>query len=158
MFILFLVWMQKCVQKKFILYRKVFYNHVTQDTVLAEGVGYFVLLYYSHKSLSIFKTRDRFEIWWSWCFQNTLNMYNLTKFWLRYTFMSASCFPSFFGPLESSQCPSSCSIFFLLLSGFYRVVKNICRLSQAQFVAVFRGQGRFKKIRNNWLKLTFQRS
>ena len=84
MFILFLVWMQKCVQKKFILYRKVFYNHVTQNTVLAEGVGYFVLLYYSHKSLSIFKTRDRFEICWFWRFQNTPYMYNLTKFWLRY--------------------------------------------------------------------------
>ena len=72
--------------------------------------------------------------------------------------MIASRFPSFFGPLESSQSPSSCSIFFHLLSGFYRVVKNICRLSQTQFVAVFRGQGRFRKIRNNYLKLTFQRS
>ena len=31
-------------------------------------------------------------------------------------------FPSFFGLLESSQSPSSCSIFFPWLSGFYRVV------------------------------------
>ena len=72
--------------------------------------------------------------------------------------MIASRFPSFFGPIESSQSQSSCSIFFPLHSGFYRVVKNICRLSQTQFVAVFRGQGRFRKIKNNWLKLTFQRS
>ena len=35
-------------------------------------------------------------------------------------------FPSFFGPLESSQYPSSCSIFFPWLSGFYRVVNHIC--------------------------------
>ena len=53
-------------------------------TVLAQRVAYFVLLYYSHKSGSIFKTRDRFEICWSWCFQNTPYMSNLTKFWLRY--------------------------------------------------------------------------
>ena len=33
-----------------------------------------------------------------------------------------------FGPPESSQSPSSCSIFFPMLSGFYRVVKHICRL------------------------------
>ena len=71
--------------------------------------------------------------------------------------MNASRFPSFFGPLESSQSPNSCSILFPWLSGFCRVVKNIYRLSQTQFVAVFREQGRFRKIRNNWLKLTFQR-
>ena len=72
--------------------------------------------------------------------------------------MIASRFPSFFGPIESSQSQSSCSIFFPLHSGFYRVVKNICRLSQTQFVAVFRGQDRFRKIGNNYLKLIFQRS
>ena len=41
------------------------------NTVLAERVGYFVLLYYSHKCWSIFKTRGRFKICWSWSFQNT---------------------------------------------------------------------------------------
>ena len=45
---------------------------------------YFVLPYYSHKFLSIFKARDRFGICWSLQFQNTPYMYNLTKFWLRY--------------------------------------------------------------------------
>ena len=39
---------------------------------------------YSYKSWSIIKTRDRFGICWSWCFQNTPYMSNLTKFWLRY--------------------------------------------------------------------------
>ena len=53
-------------------------------TVLAERVGYYVLLYYSNKSWSIFKSRDRFKIYWSCRFQSTLYMYNLTKFWLRY--------------------------------------------------------------------------
>ena len=53
-------------------------------TVVEKSPLYFVLLYYSHKSWFIFKTRDRFEICWSWHFQNTLYMYNLTKFWLRY--------------------------------------------------------------------------
>ena len=38
-------------------------------------------------------------------------------------------FPSFIGPLESSQYPSTCSIFFPWLSGFYRVVNHICRWS-----------------------------
>ena len=53
-------------------------------TVLAQRVEYFVLLYYSHKSWSIFKTRGRFELCWSWLFQNTPFLYNLTKFCLRY--------------------------------------------------------------------------
>ena len=53
-------------------------------TVVEKSPLYFVLLYYSHKSWFIFKTRDRFEICWSWHFQNTPYMYNLTKFWLRY--------------------------------------------------------------------------
>ena len=53
-------------------------------TVVEKSLWYFVLLYYSHKSWSIFKTRDRFEICWSWRFQNTPYMCNLTKFWLRY--------------------------------------------------------------------------
>ena len=57
------------------------------------------------------------------------------------------CFPSFFGSLESSQSPSSCSILFPWLSGFYRVVNHICRWSQTQFVAVFRGYGKKLKIR-----------
>ena len=35
------------------------------NTVLAQRVEYFVLLYYSPKSWSIFKTRGRFEICWS---------------------------------------------------------------------------------------------
>ena len=48
---------------------------------------------------------------------------------------------SFWGPLESSQSPSSCSIFFPMLSGFCGVVKLICRLILTQFVAVFIGQG-----------------
>ena len=82
------------------------------------------------------------------------SMYNM-YWWIKSVHWS---FGPFFGPLEFSQGSSSYSIFFPLLSGFYRVVKNICRLSQTQFVAVFRGQGRFRKIRNNWLKLTFQRS
>ena len=72
--------------------------------------------------------------------------------------MSASRFPSFLGPLECSQSPSSCSIFFHLLSGFYRVVKHICRLIQTQLVAVFRGQGKTWKIKNNRPKSTFQGS
>ena len=42
------------------------------------------MLNYSYKSWSIIKTRDRFEICWSWHFQNTPYMCNLTKFWLRY--------------------------------------------------------------------------
>ena len=50
-------------------------------TVIAKSRLYFVLLYYSHKSWYIFKTRDRFVIW---RFQNTHYMCNLTKFWLRY--------------------------------------------------------------------------
>ena len=45
---------------------------------------YFVLLYYSFKSRTIFKTRVSFEICWFWQFQNTPYMCNLTKFWLRY--------------------------------------------------------------------------
>ena len=53
-------------------------------TVLVKRVWYFVLLNYSCKSWSIFKTRDRFGICWSWGFQNTPYMFNLTKFWLRY--------------------------------------------------------------------------
>ena len=53
-------------------------------TVVEKSLWYFVLLYYSHKSWSIFKTRDRFGICWSWRFQNTPYMSNLTKFWLRY--------------------------------------------------------------------------
>ena len=53
-------------------------------TVVEKSLLYFVLLYYSHKSWSIFKTRDRFGICWSWRFQNTPYMSNLTKFWLRY--------------------------------------------------------------------------
>ena len=32
------------------------------NTVLAKRVGYFVLLYYSHKYWSIFKTRESFEV------------------------------------------------------------------------------------------------
>ena len=51
---------------------------------MEKSLLYFVLLYYSHKSWLIFKTRDRFEICWSWHFQNTPYMCNLTKFWLRY--------------------------------------------------------------------------
>ena len=51
---------------------------------MEKSLWYFVLLYYSHKSWLIFKTRDRFEICWSWRFQNTPYMCNLTKFWLRY--------------------------------------------------------------------------
>ena len=38
-------------------------------------------------------------------------------------------FPSFFGPLESSQSPSSCSILFPWLPGFYGVVNHIRRWS-----------------------------
>ena len=53
-------------------------------TVVLIRVGYFVLLNYSYKSWSIIKTRDRFENCWSWHFQNTPYMSNLTKFWLRY--------------------------------------------------------------------------
>ena len=34
-------------------------------TVVEKSLLYFVLLYYSHKSWSIVKTRDRFEIYWS---------------------------------------------------------------------------------------------
>ena len=56
-------------------------------------------------------------------------------------------FQSFFGLLESSQYTSSCTIFFPWLSGFYRVVNHICRWSQTQFVAVFRGYGKKLKIR-----------
>ena len=67
-------------------------------------------------------------------------------------------FPSFFGPLESSQYPSSCSIFFPWLSGFYRVVNHICRWSQTQLVAVFIGSSKILKSRNTQLKLKFQRS
>ena len=47
-------------------------------------VPYFVLLNYSYKSWSIVKARDRFGICWSWRFQNTPYMSNLTKFWLKY--------------------------------------------------------------------------
>ena len=72
--------------------------------------------------------------------------------------MIASRFLSYFGPLESSQSPSSCSIFFPLLSGFYRVVNHICRWSQTQLVAVFIGSSKILKSRNNQLKLKFQRS
>ena len=57
---------------------------IVKHTVLAQRVGYFVLLYYSHKSLSIFKARGRFEICWSLHFQNTPYIYNFTKFWMRY--------------------------------------------------------------------------
>ena len=53
-------------------------------TVLIKRVRYFVLLNYSCKSWSNFKTRDRFGICRSWGFQNTPYMSNLTKFWLRY--------------------------------------------------------------------------
>ena len=53
-------------------------------TVVLTRVRYFVLLNYSYKSWSIIKTRDRFGICWSWRFQNTPYMSNLTKFWLRY--------------------------------------------------------------------------
>ena len=53
-------------------------------TVLVKRVWYFVLLNYSCKSWSNFKTRDRFGICRSWGFQNTPYMSNLTKFWLRY--------------------------------------------------------------------------
>ena len=59
-------------------------THILYYTVVEKSLWYFVLLYYSHKSWSIFKTRDRFEICWSWRFQNTPYMCNLTKFWLRY--------------------------------------------------------------------------
>ena len=53
-------------------------------TVLIKRVQNFVLLNYSCKSWSNFKTRDRFGICRSWGFQNTPYMCNLTKFWLRY--------------------------------------------------------------------------
>ena len=56
----------------------------TSYTVVLIRVGYFVLLNYSYKSWSIIKTRDIFENCWSWRFQNTPYMSNLTKFWLRY--------------------------------------------------------------------------
>ena len=56
-------------------------------------------------------------------------------------------FQSFFGLLESSQYTSSCTIFFPWLSGFYTVVNHICRWSQTQYVAVFRGYGMKLKIR-----------
>ena len=55
---------------------------VASYTVVLIRVGYFVLLNYSYKSWSIIKTRDRFENCWSWRFQNTPYMWNLTKFWL----------------------------------------------------------------------------
>ena len=55
-----------------------------QSTVVGKSLLYFVLLYYSHKSWTIFKTRVSFEIYRSWRFQNTPYMCNLTKFWLRY--------------------------------------------------------------------------
>ena len=51
---------------------------------MRKSLLYFVLLYYSHKSWTIFKTRVSFEICRSWRFQNTPYMCNLTKFWLRY--------------------------------------------------------------------------
>ena len=51
---------------------------------IIKRVRYFVLLNYSYKSWSIFKTRNRFGICWSWGFQNTPYMCNMTKFWLRY--------------------------------------------------------------------------
>ena len=53
-------------------------------TVVLIRVWYFVLLDYSYKSWLFIKTRDRFGICWSWRFQNTPYMSNLTKFWLRY--------------------------------------------------------------------------
>jgi len=59
-----------------------FSNFLVIYTVLAEGVGYFVLLYCSHKSWSVFKTGDRFEFCWFWRFQGAPYMYNLTRFWL----------------------------------------------------------------------------
>ena len=59
-------------------------NYKYDYTVVEKSLWYFVLLYYSYKSWSIFKTRDRFEICWSWRFQNTPYMCKLTKFWLRY--------------------------------------------------------------------------
>ena len=39
---------------------------------------------HSYKFWLIFKTRGRYEICWSWRFQNTPYMCNLIKIWLRY--------------------------------------------------------------------------
>ena len=47
---------------------------------------------------------------------------------------------SFWRPSESSHSPSSCSIFFPMLSGFCGVVKHICRLIGTKLEAVFRRQ------------------
>ena len=55
--------------------------HCEYTVVIISSI-YFVLLNYSHKSWSIFKTK--FGICWSWQFQNTPYMCKLTKFWQRY--------------------------------------------------------------------------
>ena len=65
-------------------------KHNHSNTVVADRVGYFVMLHYSYKSWSIIKTRDIFENCWSWRFQNTPCMSNLTKIWLRYLRLTLS--------------------------------------------------------------------
>ena len=60
------------------------YKNVDLQCNVTKSLLYFVLLYYSQKSWSIFKISDRFKICWSWQFQNTPYMSILTKFRLRY--------------------------------------------------------------------------
>ena len=77
------------------------------------------------------------------CFYSVNNVIHLRylQYWLIKCFHWP--FSPIFVPLEFSQAHVPCS----LLSGFYRVVKHFCRLSQTQLVAVFRGQVKRQKIR-----------
>ena len=54
-----------------------------QYTVVGKRVRYFVLLHNSYKYWSIIKTRDSFEIYVFWGFQNCPWKLNLTNIWLK---------------------------------------------------------------------------
>ena len=73
-------------QQKIEIWQKLAFQRLNLEvyTVVIISSLYFVLLCYSLKSWTIFKTRVSFGICWFWQFQNTPYMSNLTKFWPRY--------------------------------------------------------------------------
>ena len=87
-----------------------------KDSFGKKKLWIFTTLVLTHPPLKVVKGRFFFTPW------PKKNYGQITLSCIKHDYL---CFPSFFGPLESSLFPSSCFIFFPWLSGFYRVVNHI---------------------------------
>ena len=90
------------------------------------------------KSSSNIRANDSFEICLSWGFQNTPNMLNLMKFWLRYLM------------LKTMPCPGIClSWGFWNCHWFWKLMKNWLRYSR------LKARFNFRRSNKSWIEIKF---